>query len=67
MDPATLMGGAPSYSGGDSGPAYSEAGSTATQQADFTVYGSGSSTTQAIRWGGIILLGLGALWLASKK
>lgn len=67
MDPSTMMSGAPSFQGGDSGPAFSEAASTATQTSDFTVYGSGTDTSKAIQWGAVVVLALGAVWLATRK
>lgn len=67
MDPMSMMSGAPSFQGGDSGPAFSDAKSSSTLASDFTVYGSGSDKRAAIQWGAIVVFALGAIWLATRK
>lgn len=70
MDPSAALGmisGNPSFQGGASGPAFSEASSSAHQGSDFTVYGSGSDTRNAIQWGAVVLISVVAIWAATRN
>jgi len=67
VGPLGMISGNPSFQGGDSGPAFSEASSSATQASPFNVYGSGTDTSKALMWGAIVIIAVGALWVAANK
>ena len=67
FDPTGLLSGAPSFSGGPAGPAFSEAGGTATQAAPFIVGGDAGGVTGLVRQlAPLVLVGVVA-WLLVRR